>query len=92
MFLQGIYEDFLLFMKNGLRMELFLLKIAELLYYLEHFSFDQSELRRTYYTPSQIEIAKRTHEIIVSDLRACSESLHARLACIFSAIFCQNSR
>ena len=25
-------------------------------------------------------------------LRACSESLHARLACIFPAIFCQNSR
>ena len=67
-FLQGIYEDFLLFMKNGLRMELFLLKIAELLYYLEWFSFDQSDLRRTYYTPSQIEIAKRTHEIITSDL------------------------
>lgn len=67
-FLQGIYEDFLLFMKNGLRMELFLLKIAELLYYLERFPFDQSDLRRTYYTPSQIEIAKRTHEIITSDL------------------------
>ena len=66
-FLQGIYENFLLFMKNGLCMELFLLKISELLYYLEQFSFDQSDLRRTYYTPSQIEIAKRTHEIIVSD-------------------------
>ena len=25
-------------------------------------------------------------------LRACLESLHARLACIFSAIFCQNPR
>ena len=26
------------------------------------------------------------------ELRACAVSLHARLACIFSAIFCQNPR
>ena len=28
----------------------------------------------------------------LTSIRACSESLHARLACIFPAIFCQNSR
>ena len=49
-------------------MELVLVKILELILYVNQIDFRQVDLRRTYYTSSQIEIAKRTHDIILSDL------------------------
>ena len=41
------------------------------------------------------QIDKKTGKVkesVRDSVRACLESLHARLACIFSAIFCQNPR
>ena len=67
-FLNGIYEDFKYFVNNRMCIELILVKIIELILYINQLDFSQSELRRTYYTFSQIEIAKRTHDIILSDL------------------------
>lgn len=67
-FLSGFYDTFKYYTEEKLGNELISLKCVELLTYLTKLDFEQVNIRRTYYTVSQTEIAKRVKELICSDL------------------------
>ena len=67
-FLTGFYEVFSYYIGEGFGADLIYVKCVELLMYLSKLDFEQAQLKRTYYTASQVEIAKKTKEILTSDL------------------------
>ncbi len=67
-FLAGFYEDFQYYIEEEIGTDLIFIKCIELLTYLSKLDFEQAQLKRTYYTVAQVEIAKRTKETITSDL------------------------
>ena len=67
-FLSSFYDTFKYYTEEKLGNELISLKCVELLTYLTKLDFEQVNIRRTYYTVSQTEIAKRVKELICSDL------------------------
>ncbi len=63
-----IYNAFRLYTEQYDNSELVLIKCLELIALLSKMDYSQDNIRRTYCTSSQAEIAKRTEEIIMSDL------------------------
>ena len=67
-FLAGFYDTFKYYAEEKIGDELISLKCIELLTYLTKLDFEQVQTKRTYYTASQAEIAKRVKLLICSDL------------------------
>jgi araC-type DNA-binding domain-containing proteins len=67
-FISVFYDTFKYYTEEKIGNELIFLKCMELLTYLTKLDFEQVNIRRTYYTASQTEIAKRVKELICSDL------------------------
>ena len=67
-FLSGFYNTFKFYTEEEIGNELIYLKCTELLTYLTKLDFNQAQIKRTYYTVSQVEIAKRVKALICSDL------------------------
>ncbi|WP_283171108.1 helix-turn-helix domain-containing protein [Curtanaerobium respiraculi] len=66
--LADFYDVFKFYLDRDLGHDLVFLKCAELLTCLSRIDFESTQLARTYYTPSKMEIAKRARSIIMSDL------------------------
>lgn len=62
------YSSFKYYTDHYQGTELILLECLELLTVLSGMDYSQANIRRTYYTTSQVEIAKRARKIIMSDL------------------------
>lgn len=67
-FLSGFYDTFKYYTEEDLGHELISLKCVELLTYLTKLDFEHIQIKRSYYTTSQTEIAKRVKSLICSDL------------------------
>ena len=67
-FLSGFYDDFLFYAQNGYGRELIFIKCMELAAALSKLDFAEVQVKRTYCTASQVEIAKSVKEILTRDL------------------------
>ncbi|MBQ7433063.1 MAG: helix-turn-helix transcriptional regulator [Lachnospiraceae bacterium] len=67
-FLSDFYDDFFYYAGNRFGSELIFIKCLELVTYLSNLDFSEVQLKRTYYTASQVEIAKSAKEILTRDL------------------------
>lgn len=67
-FLSDFYDVFQYYAEAHFGNNLLYIKCTELLTYLAHLDFGQVQVKRTYYSESQVEIAKRAKELICSDL------------------------
>ena len=67
-FLSRFYDDFLFYAQNGYGRELIFIKCMELAAALSKLDFAEVQVKRTYCTASQVEIAKSVKEILTRDL------------------------
>lgn len=79
-FLSAFYEAFRYYTEENLGAELIFLKCMELMVYLTKLDLNQPQINRTYYTASQVGIAKKVKDLICSDLsvRLSAKSLAER--------------
>ena len=66
--IRRFYSAFQYYTENDMETTPILLECVALLTVLSVMDYSQATIRRTYYTVSQVEIAKRAREIIMSDL------------------------
>ena len=67
-FLPGFYDDYLYYAQNRYGRELIFIKCMELVAALSKLDFSEVQIKRTYCTASQVEIAKNVKEILTKDL------------------------
>lgn len=67
-FLSDFHDVFQYYAEAQFGNNLLYIRCTELLTYLAHLDFDQGQVKRTYYSKSQVEIAKRARDLICSDL------------------------
>jgi len=79
-FLATFYEAFRYYTEENLGTEIIFLKCMELMVYLTKLDLNQPQINRTYYTASQVGIAKKVKDLICSDLsvRLSAKSLAER--------------